>query len=57
MWLEEFAWLWLPLVCGAGLWGLWNIATLKAEVRMLRERLKQLEDEKAMQSQDQWRVA
>ncbi len=31
MWLEEFAWLWLPLVCGVGLWGLWSIVTLKAE--------------------------
>jgi hypothetical protein len=44
MWLEEFVWLWLPAVCGVGVWALWNIVTVKAEVRVLRKRLQQLEE-------------
>jgi len=57
MWLEETAWLWLPLACGAGLWGLWSLVTLKAGVRALRERLDRLEGAGATQGRDQRKVA
>ncbi|MBI3249054.1 MAG: hypothetical protein HYZ50_21330 [Deltaproteobacteria bacterium] len=47
MWLEEFAWLWGPIVGGAGLWGLWSVVALKAEVKVLQQRLARLEGERA----------
>jgi hypothetical protein len=43
MWLEEMAWLWLPVAGGLGLWVVWNTLALKAEVRALRQRLEQLQ--------------
>jgi hypothetical protein len=45
MWLEEMAWLWLPIVGGVGIWMIWGIVTLKTEVRALRHRLAQIEAE------------
>jgi hypothetical protein len=57
MWLEETAWLWLPLACGAGVWGLWSLVSLKAEVRRLRERLARLEDESAARSNKEQKAA
>jgi hypothetical protein len=57
MWLEELAWLWLPAVCGVGLWGLWRLVTLRVEVRALRERVERLEEEKTVRSRDQRKVA
>jgi len=44
MWLEEFAWLWVPIVSGVGLWGLWSLVTVKAEVQALRGRVARLEN-------------
>ncbi|MGE0681448.1 MAG: hypothetical protein AB7P69_11215 [Candidatus Binatia bacterium] len=43
MWLEELVWLWGPVVGGIGLWGAWNLISLKTEVKALRERVAQLE--------------
>jgi hypothetical protein len=43
MWLEEMAWLWLPVAGGLGIWMIWSIVTLKADVRALRQRLAQME--------------
>jgi hypothetical protein len=43
MWLEEMVWLWLPIVGGVGIWMIWSIATLKRDVRALRQRLAQIE--------------
>ena len=43
MWLEELAWLWLPIVGALGLWIIWSNSAMKAEVRSLRERLDRLE--------------
>jgi hypothetical protein len=57
MWLEEFVWFWLPVVCGASVWALWNIVTLKAEVRILRERLQQLEDGATVGRSNEQKVA
>lgn len=45
MWLEEFVWLWGPLVGGVGLWVLWSVAALKAEVKALQLRLARLESQ------------
>jgi hypothetical protein len=45
MWLEELAWLWLPIAGGVGIWMIWGIVTLKTEVRALRHRLAQIEAE------------
>ncbi len=45
MWLEEFVWLWGPIAGGAGLWGLWSVAALKAEVKDLQQRLARLESQ------------
>lgn len=45
MWLEEFVWLWGPIVGGVGLWGLWSVVALKAEVKALQHRLARLEGE------------
>jgi hypothetical protein len=43
MWLEELVWFWGPAVGGIGLWGVWNLIFLKTEVKMLRDRVAQLE--------------
>jgi hypothetical protein len=43
MWLEEMAWLWVPVASGLGLWVVWSAITLKAEVRKLRQRVEHLE--------------
>jgi len=43
MWLEEMAWLWLPIAGGVGIWMTWSIVTLKRDVRALRRRLAQIE--------------
>jgi hypothetical protein len=43
MWLEEMAWLWLPIAGGVGMWMIWSIVTLKRDVRALRRRLAQIE--------------
>ena len=45
MWLEEFVWLWGPIVGGVGLWRLWSVVALKAEVKALQHRLARLEGE------------
>jgi hypothetical protein len=45
MWLEEMAWLWLPVAGGVGIWMIWSLVTLKTEVRALRQRLAQIEAE------------
>jgi hypothetical protein len=44
MWLEELVWLWGPVVGGIGLWSAWNLIALKAEVKVLRARVAQLEN-------------
>jgi hypothetical protein len=43
MWLEEMAWLWLPIAGGMGMWMIWSIVTLKRDVRALRQRLALIE--------------
>jgi len=43
MWLEELAWLWVPLLGGVGIWMLWQLIVLRTEVRLLRNRVEVLE--------------
>ena len=43
MWLEEMAWLWGPMVSGIGIWVVWRVLALKAELRALRQRVERLE--------------
>jgi hypothetical protein len=57
MWLEETAWLWLPLAGGAGLWGLWSLISLKAEMKRLRERLARLEDQTTTRNNQEQKAA
>ena len=57
MWLEEFAWLWVPIVGGAGLWMIRRLVALCTEVRMLRERVEGLEQERREPRRDQRKVA
>lgn len=57
MWLEEFVWLWGPIVGGAGLWGLWSVVALKAEVKALQYRLARLESEGAVEGEALRKVA
>jgi hypothetical protein len=45
MWLEDMAWLWLPIAGGMGIWMIWSLVTLKTEVHALRQRLAQMEAE------------
>jgi hypothetical protein len=40
MWLEE-----MPVAGGLGIWMIWSIVTLRADVRALRRRLAQMEVE------------
>jgi len=43
MWLEEFAWAWLPIVGVIGLWLGRGYVAMKAEIRKLVERVDRLE--------------
>lgn len=45
MWLEELVWVWGPLVGGVGLWCVWSLVALKAEVKALRRRMAHLENQ------------
>jgi hypothetical protein len=57
MWLEELAWVWLPIISGLGVWTLWNIVTLRTQVRMLQERVQQFEDAGTVQGRARHKVA
>jgi len=57
MWLEEFAWLWVPIVGGAGLWMIRRLVALCTEVRMLRERVEGLEQASMEPNRNQRKVA
>jgi hypothetical protein len=57
MWLEEMIWLWLPVVGGIGLWGIWSVLALKKEVRMLRQRLAHMEANITSRAREEHRVA
>ncbi|HKA53232.1 MAG TPA: hypothetical protein VKJ47_06175 [Candidatus Binatia bacterium] len=57
MWLEEFAWLWVPIVGGAALWMIRRLVALCTEVRMLRERVEGLEQESREPNRDRRKVA
>lgn len=43
MWLEETAWIWIPLACVLMGWIAWRVVALAREVRVLRERVETLE--------------
>jgi hypothetical protein len=45
MWLEELAWLWLPIVGVAGLWLGRDYVVTKAQIRKLVERVDRLESQ------------
>ena len=57
MWLEELAWLWMPILAGAGLWMIWRLVALTTEMRMLRKCIEQLEEERRERDRDQRQVA
>jgi hypothetical protein len=57
MWLEELIWLWLPVVGGIGLWGIWSMLALKKEVRMLRQQLAHMEANMTSRASEEHRVA
>jgi hypothetical protein len=43
MWLEELAWLWLPVVAAAAVWLGRDYLQLKAQIRKIAERIDRLE--------------
>lgn len=45
MWLEEFAWLWLPIVGVVALWLGRDYVATKAQIRKLVERVDRLESQ------------
>ena len=47
MCLEEMVWLWGPIAGGLGLWVVWRVLTLHAQVRALRHRVERLEADTA----------
>jgi hypothetical protein len=57
MWLEEMAWLWLPVVGGVGIWVVWSTLALKAEVRALRQRLEHTEAGMTSRHHEEQKVA
>jgi len=57
MWLEEMAWLWLPVIGGVVIWVVWNTLALKAEVRALRQRLEHIEAEMTSRHNEEQKVA
>jgi hypothetical protein len=56
MWLEEMAWLWVPIASGLGLWVVWSAITLKAEVRELRQRVERLETDIGTHNNEEQKV-
>ncbi len=44
MWLEETAWIWLPIASAFGAWMVWRMTVLKREVRTLSRRVAELEE-------------
>lgn len=57
MWLEELAWLWLPIVGVVGLWLGRNYLAMKAELRKLVQRVDQLESRAKPGQSDKPRAA
>jgi hypothetical protein len=57
MWVEEMIWLWLPVVGGIGLWGIWSMLALKKEVRMLRQQLARMEASMTSRANEEHRAA
>ncbi|HEV8713861.1 MAG TPA: hypothetical protein VGX03_13675 [Candidatus Binatia bacterium] len=57
MWLEELAWLWVPILAGAGVWMIRRLVTLTTEMRILRKRVEQLEQESREPDRDRRKVA
>ena len=57
MWLEEFAWAWLPIVGVIGLWLGWECVAMKKEIRKLAERVDRLESQTATGEGDKLRAA
>ena len=57
MWLEELAWLWLPILGGLGIWMLGRLLALRAEVRLLRKRVEVLEAHASVRSNETHEVA
>lgn len=43
MWLEEMAWMWLPILCLAGAYSVWRMTALTRKVRALSKRVEALE--------------
>ncbi len=57
MWLEELAWLWLPIVGVVGLWLGRDYLAMKAELRKLVQRVDQLESRAKPRQSDKPRAA
>ena len=52
MWLEELAWLWVPILGGVGIWMLWQLIVLRTEVRLLRNRVGVLEAHRSVRGNE-----
>ena len=47
MWLEQMAWMWLPMACAFTGWTVWRIFKLGREVRTMGQRIEELEHAKS----------
>ena len=57
MWLEELAWLWLPILGGVGIWMFWQLIVLRTQVRLLRKRMEVLEAHSSVRGNETHEVA
>lgn len=57
MWLEETAWIWIPVACALAGWMVWRVTTLTREVRGLRKQVEGLEGRAAASPKDHKRPA
>ena len=57
MWLEELAWLWVPILGGVGIWMLWQLIVLRTEVRLLRNRVEVLKAHTSVRGNETHEVA
>jgi hypothetical protein len=57
MWLEQTAWVWLPIAAGMGAWLVWRTLQLSRQVRDLQQRLDLLGERRDREKRRLHRVA
>ncbi len=57
MWLEDMAWIWLPIVCMLAIWIVWSVVELKRQVHALSKRLAKFDIEATASDLDSERLS